>query len=77
MFDLADVHAFKADQDKALDTYRDAIPLIPVSERVDTLVSPIRTWKELVEADRLEKQVQANAELILDLLKPYIGSHLE
>lgn len=68
MFDLADVQALMNDGEMALETYRTAIAAIPPALRTDTLVSPIRSWKELIEAGSLDKQVAKNAEGILSLL---------
>lgn len=68
MFDLADVQALMNDGGTALETYQKAIAAIPPALRTDTLVSPIRSWKELVEAGSLDKQVTKNAQDILNLL---------
>jgi tetratricopeptide (TPR) repeat protein len=73
MFDLADVLALMNEQDQALDTYQQAIELIPVPLRMDTLVSPIRSWKELLSAGNLNKQVSTNAEGILSLLEAHVS----
>ena len=74
MFDLADVFALMNERDQALDTYKKAIEIIPEPVRMDTLVSPIRSWKELLTAGSLEKQVCTNAEDILNLLESHVDS---
>jgi tetratricopeptide (TPR) repeat protein len=68
MFDLADVLALMNERDQALHVYKEAIEIIPVPQRVDTLVSPARSWQELLTAGSLDKKLTANGEDILRLL---------
>lgn len=54
---------------EAIDVYKKAINIIPGPVRADTLISPIRTWKELLTAGNLQDRVCTNGEDILSLLE--------
>ncbi len=71
MFDLGDVLALMNERDEALGIYQKALATIPDDLRKDTVVSPIRCWKELLTAGSLEKQISTNAESIVRLLETH------
>ena len=73
MFDLGDVLAMKNESDEAIDVYRKAIDLVPATSVADTLISPIRSWTELITSGNLEAGVCKNAECILSLLEQHLN----
>ena len=72
MFDLADILTLMNDRDQALDIYRKAIDIIPASLRADKLISPLRPWRELLGAAKMDKEVGATAECIIKLLESHV-----
>ncbi len=69
MFDLADIQVLQNDLDDAIATYQQAIESIPTFGRGDKLLSPLRTWKELLESGSLSRKVAGGAESIVQLLE--------
>ncbi len=69
MFDLADILLLQNELDRAIETYSQAIQYIPPLSRNDTLLSPLRTWKELLEFGALAKKIAGNVENVVQLLE--------
>lgn len=68
LFDFADTHVFSSNAAEAVSTYQDAIRMIPEHRRPEMLISPLRTWGELVKADVLEKRMREGAEQVISVL---------
>lgn len=68
LFDYGDTHVFSSNPQDAVKTYQDAINMIPKHIRPETLVSPLRTWRELVKADVLGKRIRDGAEEVISVL---------
>jgi tetratricopeptide (TPR) repeat protein len=74
MFDLADVLALMDERDQALETYQQAINQIPEHQRRDCLLSPFRSWQELLTCGGLNQSVSICAERILAMLHEFVKS---
>ncbi|SKA78144.1 hypothetical protein SAMN02745166_00473 [Prosthecobacter debontii] len=73
LFDYADTCIFQEKLTDALDRYHEAIDLIPTPKRKEILISPQRTWNELIEAEVLNAEMKKGAEEVLNLLKNHTG----
>ena len=69
LFDYGDMLIFSEEGDEALKTYQRAIAMVPAISRAETLLSPIRTWNELIEAKTLKSEVRVAASSVLEALE--------
>lgn len=67
-FDLGDTLVFRRCGEQARDTYAKAIKSVPEESRPETLLSPRRTWHELLEAGALDPELRRGAEDLVNLL---------
>jgi len=68
-FDLGDTLVLSERPDDALRVYREALERIPESERREVVLSPLRTWRELIAADSLSASTRAPAEALIRMLE--------
>ena len=69
LFDLADILVLQDELDRAIETYQQALEAIPPLGRPDRILSPLRTWRELVESGSLARNVARSAEKVIHLLE--------